>query len=43
MLVSAEGARLFKQTIHECRFAVIDVGNNGDVSYVLHVLVIPLW
>ena len=36
MLVGAERAGLFEQAIHERRFAVVNVRDNGDVSNVLH-------
>ena len=31
-LVGGKGVRLLQQMIHERGFAVIDVGNNGDIS-----------
>jgi hypothetical protein len=31
---------LFQETIHQRRLAVINVGDNGDISYVLHGLVL---
>ena len=35
-LVFAEGSALFQKAIHQSGFAVVDVGNNGNVSS-LHV------
>jgi hypothetical protein len=36
-LISAEGAGLFEQAIHERRLAVIDVRDDCDVPNMLHV------
>ena len=36
VLVGAEGAGLLEQTIHQRRLAVINVGDNGDISNMLH-------
>jgi hypothetical protein len=38
MLVGAEGAGLFEQTIYQSRFAMINVGDDGDVADVLHIV-----
>ena len=35
-LVGAKRPRLLEQAIHEGRLAVVNVGNNSDVAYVLH-------
>jgi hypothetical protein len=32
VLIVADGAGLFQQLVHQRRFAVVDVGNNGDVA-----------
>ena len=40
-LVGAERARLLEQAIHERRLAVINVGDNGDVAYMLHKKSVP--
>ena len=37
-LVGAEGARLLQQAIDERGLAVVDVGDNGDIAYVLHIV-----
>jgi hypothetical protein len=37
MLIGAESAGLFEQTIDKGGFAVIDVGYDRNISYVLHV------
>jgi hypothetical protein len=34
---------LFEQTIHQRGLAVIDVRDNGDIAYVLHVFFIRDW
>ncbi len=36
-LVGAEGARLFEQAIHQRGLAVVHVGDDSYVSYVLHL------
>ena len=36
LLVGAEGAGLFQQTIDEGGLAVIDVRDDGDITYVFH-------
>ncbi len=38
MLVGAESAGLLQQAIHEGGFAMIDVSDNRDISYVLHFI-----
>jgi len=40
MLVGAESAGLFEQTIDKGGFAVIDVGYDRNISYVLHFLLV---
>ena len=37
MLIGAEGAGLFQETIHERGFAMINVRDDRDVSDVLHI------
>ena len=37
-LVGAESPRLLEQTIHQRRLAVVDVGDNSDIPYMLHFL-----
>ena len=40
-LVGAEGARLLEQAIHERGLAVVNVGDDGDVAYMLHKKSVP--
>src|ERR1051325_7194544 len=42
-LVGAEGPGLLQKAIHERGLPMIYVGNNSDISYVLHSLVIGDW
>ncbi len=38
VLVGAEGARLLEQAVHQSRFAMINVRDDGDVADVLHIV-----
>ena len=38
MLVGAEGAGLFEETVHERGLAVVNVRDDRDVSDVLHIV-----
>ena len=41
VLVGAEGAGLAQELVYECGFAMIDVGDDGDVTNVFHVSLLP--